>query len=58
MLIFSSVVQNIATYLLEENCWLLHLEKSFAQMGVYPLTGVMELFLVKFLLKMVEEQFP
>ena len=30
----------------------------FAPMGVYRLTGVMELFLVNVHLKVVEEQFP
>ena len=34
------------------------LGNSFAPLGLYPLTGVMELFLVKFQPKVVEEQFP
>ena len=38
--------------------WLVHLEISFAPMGVYPLTGVMEIFLVNFHLQVVGEQFP
>ena len=53
----SSVLQNLAAFLLVENRWHLHLEVSFAPMGVYPLTGVMELFLVNFHLKVAEEQF-
>ena len=56
--IFSSVLQNIAAFLLEENCCLLHLEISFTPVGVYALTGVMRLFLVNFHLKVVEEKFP
>ena len=56
--VFSSVFQNIAAFLLEENCWLLHLEISFAPIGVYALTGVMKLFLINLHLKVVEEQFP
>ena len=44
--IFPSILQNIAVFLLEENCWLLHLEKIFVPLGSYPLNDVMELFLV------------
>ena len=57
MLIFSNVLQNIAAFLLEENCQLLHLEISLALLG-YLLTDVLKLFLVNFHLKVVEEQFP
>ena len=56
--IFYSVLQNIAALLLEENCWLLHLEIGFAPLGVYALTGVLELFLVSFHLELLEEQLP
>ena len=56
--VFSSVFQNIAAFLLEENYWLLHLKISFAPIGVYALTGVMKLFLINFYLKVLEEQFP
>ena len=48
---FSIVLQIIAAFLLEENCRLLYLEISFAPMGLYPLTGIMELCLVNFHLK-------
>ena len=57
MSIFSNVLQNIAAFLLEENCQLLHLEISLAPLG-YLLTGVLKLFLVNFHLKVVEEKFP
>ena len=56
--IFSSVLQNNEAFLLKENCWFSFFKISFASMGVYPLTGVMELFQVTFDLKVVEEQFP
>ena len=56
--IFHSILQNIAALLLEENCWLLHLEIGFAPFGVYPLGGVLELFLVSSHLKLLEEQLP
>ena len=38
--------------------WLPHLGINFTPLGVYPLTGVLELFLLNFNLKVVEEQFP
>ena len=53
LLIFLSFLQNIVAFLLEGNFWLLHLEISFELLGIYPLNGVMELFLVNFYLKSI-----